>query len=114
MAVANLRASPAVAEMGPVVSRLGRSAVVVPVSGLERLAAEVARATAHIGQEPDPRPFAGHLTLARLRRRRACGIAGARLSARFEVDRVHLVRSETHPEGARHEVLVTRALTGLT
>ena len=46
VAVSHLRAAPARAEMGPVVSRLGRNAVVVPVSGLDSLAAAVCDATA--------------------------------------------------------------------
>jgi 2'-5' RNA ligase len=88
--------------MGPRISRLGRNVVCVPVSGLEQLAAEVNRATADLGEPPDPRPFRGHLTLARLRHRAACGLAGAPFDASFVVDRVHLVESVTRAEGAEH------------
>jgi 2'-5' RNA ligase len=101
----------ATAVLGPVVSRLGRSTVVVPVSGLEELARRVAEATSTIGLPPDPRPFAGHLTLARLRHRAACGVAGAALRARFEVRELVLVESELHPDGAIHRVL-HRVATG--
>ena len=97
---------------GPVVARLGRDAVVVPVRGLDALAAAARRATAHIGEAPDPRPFHGHLTVARLRSRAACGIAGARLHAEWRVREIALVRSETHPDGARYTTLATRPLAG--
>jgi 2'-5' RNA ligase len=98
------------AAAGPVVSRLGRDAVVVPVRGLDDLAAEVRRATAHVGEPPDPRPFHGHLTVARLRARAACGIAGAALGVDWWVREVALVRSETLPEGARYTTIARRPL----
>ncbi len=109
-ALAGLDAATATAELGPAAARLGRDAVVVPVRGLDALAAEVVRCTAHLGEPPDPRPFTGHLTIARLRGRGACRIAGARFSASFAVREVALVRSETHPEGARYTTIATRAL----
>jgi 2'-5' RNA ligase len=87
------------AELGPAVSRLGRGVVCVPVGGLESLAAAVAERTADVGDPPDPRPFAGHVTLARLRRRGACGLAGTPFRARFDVDRIELVNSQLGPGG---------------
>jgi 2'-5' RNA ligase len=87
----------AVARLGPTVSRFNRAFVVVPVAGLDELAAAVAAATADIGQPPDPRPFAGHLTLARLRQRAACGVAGTPFQAEFAVREVALVASEPGP-----------------
>jgi 2'-5' RNA ligase len=95
---------------GPRVSRVGRDAVVVPVRGLDELAAEVCRATAGVGEPPDPRPFTGHLTVARLRTRAACGIAGAAFGIDWPVREVALVRSETHPDGARYTTVARRAL----
>jgi 2'-5' RNA ligase len=95
----------AVARLGPRVSRLGRSVVAVPAAGLDDLAAVVRRATAGVGEPPDPRPFAGHLTLARLKGRPACGVAGAAVSASFPVGEVELVASVTDPAGAIHQVL---------
>jgi 2'-5' RNA ligase len=91
--------------LGPKVSRLGRSVVCVPAAGLDELAAAVREATASLGEPPDPRPFAGHLTLARLRNRAACGLAGAAFSARFAVAEVELVSSRLGAQGARHEVV---------
>lgn len=109
-ALATIDAPAAVAELGPVVSRLGRDAVVVPVHGLDELAARVVFATAHVGEPPDPRPFTGHLTLARLRARAACGIAGSPLRASFAVHEVALVRSDTPPDGARYTAIATQPL----
>jgi 2'-5' RNA ligase len=97
--------APAEVALGPQVSRLGRNVVCVPASGLERLATAVGKATADIGEPPDPRPFRGHLTLARLRHRAACGITGTAFEARFVADQIDLVDSVTRPEGAQHSVL---------
>lgn len=99
------------AVLGPAVSRLGRSVVCIPVAGLDGLAAAVRDATATIGEPVDPRPFAGHLTLARLRGRGSCGLAGTRVSARFAVREVELVASTLGSAGAVHEV---RAVVPLT
>jgi 2'-5' RNA ligase len=111
-ALAWLDAPVATARCGPMVSRLGHDAVVVPVAGLDALAAAVVGCTAGIGRAPDPHPFTGHLTLARLRARAACGIAGARVSARFEVREVALVRSDPTAEGARYTTVATQRLAG--
>ncbi len=100
----------ATAELGPRVSRLGRSVVCVPVAGLDELASSIAEATADLGEPPDPRPFRGHLTLARLRNRAACGLAGASFDRSFSVDRVHLVESVTRPTGAEHATVASWAL----
>ncbi len=61
-----LRSVPAVtAELGPVTRRLGRSVLVVPVAGLDGVAAAVDGALAGAGVPPPERPFTGHLTVAR-------------------------------------------------
>lgn len=96
---------PVEAELGPAVARLGRHVVCVPVHGLADLAAVVGEATAHLGAPPDPRPFAGHITLARLRARAACGVAGAPVRARFAVTEVVLFSSVLDREGPTHTAL---------
>lgn len=101
---------PVTAELGPAVSRLGRSVVCVPVHGLGPLATAVASLTTGIGDPPDPRPFTGHLTLARLRGRAACGIAGAPIAGRFDVVDLELVQSTLGSSGASHAVVATFAL----
>ena len=97
------------AVLGPAVARMNRDLVVVPVAGLDALAAAVRRATEGLGEPPPPR-FAGHLTIARLKRRPACRIAGAPFRARFPVSSIDLVRSELLPTGARYTTVATRAL----
>jgi 2'-5' RNA ligase len=104
-AFARIDGAAAVAQLGPAVARLGRSAVVVPVAGLDALAAAVMTATAGVGEPPDPRPFTGHLTIARLRHRPACRVAGQPVRATFPVAELHLVRSELHPRGARYTTI---------
>ena len=94
--IAALRSVPlpsATAALGPSVSRLGRSVLCVPVAGLEALAAGVDEAVVRCGLPPRERTFAGHLTLARLRQRAACGLAGHRLRADFPVTEIAVVRS---------------------
>lgn len=103
-------APPAVAEVGPVVSRLGRSVVCLPVAGLDGLAGAVREVTASVGEPPDPRPFAGHITLARLRRRAACGVTGTRFSASFGVEEIALVRSTLTADGPEYVVEARRRL----
>lgn len=109
-ALARLDAPVTVAELGPVVSRLGRNVVCLPVRGLDALATAVGEVTAEVGEPPDPRPFTGHLTLARLKHRGACGLAGTPFSATFPVTEVRLVRSELTAEGPVHTVEAVRAL----
>lgn len=103
---------PAQVELGPFVSRLGRDIVCLPARGLDSLARAVVAATEDIGEPADPRPFAGHITLARLRNRGTCGLAGERFAASFEVRELSLVRSWLTPQGANHEVLAIHQLIG--
>lgn len=106
----------ATASVGPAVSRLGRSVLCVPVAGLEDLADAVVVATAHLGEPPPERRFAGHLTLGRLRHRAACGLAGHRVAGSFEVTEVALVRSDlpgtpgAPPTGRAYETLARFAV----
>jgi RNA 2',3'-cyclic 3'-phosphodiesterase len=95
----------ATASIGPAVTRLGPDAVVVPVRGLDHLAAAVRQATADLGRPPGPRPFNGHLTLARLRGSAASTVLGMPLAAVFDVREVALVTSTTLPTGAVYETL---------
>jgi RNA 2',3'-cyclic 3'-phosphodiesterase len=101
-ALQRLVAAPVEATMGPAVSRLGRNVICVPVAGLDDVAAAVTEATAGVGEPPDPRPFNGHVTLARLRKRGSCRLAGEPFRARFPVDEVHLVRSRLTDSGPEH------------
>jgi 2'-5' RNA ligase len=95
----------ATAVLGPVVRRLGQSAVVVPVAGLDELAETVGAATADIGRPSGARPFDGHLTLARLRQGARCDLVGTPFAAEARVAEVVLARSAVSHEGAKYEII---------
>jgi RNA 2',3'-cyclic 3'-phosphodiesterase len=103
----SISAHAADAVAGPAVARLGREVVVVPVAGLDALAAAVIAATHEIGEPPEQRPFTGHVTIARLRQRSAPELLGHPVHAEFRADEIQLVRSHLHPQGARYETLDT-------
>jgi len=95
---------PAMATLGPLPKRLGPSVVVLPVLGLDSLAAEVGRAVAPLGAD-ERRQFAAHLTVARARRGGRPTVPDWRFEAEWLVDEISIVRSELHPEGARYRVV---------
>jgi 2'-5' RNA ligase len=105
-----LSAWPAVAGLGPVTALLGNRLVMVPVAGLDEVAAAVVGVTAEVGRSPEDRPFVGHLTLARSKGPVPPGSVGAPVGGSFPVGEVCLVRSQTLPEGARYDVLERFAL----
>ena len=93
----------ATARLGPAVDVLPPRMLVVPVAGLDDLAATIAQATAGIGEPPRKR-FVGHLTLARVKADVPMPpTLGAPVSAEFDVDEVALVQSRLDPGGARYE-----------
>jgi 2'-5' RNA ligase len=98
----HLDGEPPQVRLGPQVSRLGRTVICVPAAGLDDLAASVVSATEHLGRPPEARRFHGHVTLARLKQRAACGLAGTPFSAEFTAEAIHLVESVTRAEGAEH------------
>lgn len=111
-ALAGVELPAAEAELGPRVVRLGRHVVVVPVSGLDPLAAAVRSATRQLGEPPDARGFRAHLTLARLKNRGSCRAVGEPVSSRWSVGQIELVSSVTDPDGAVHEVVARFGLAG--
>ena len=111
-AMAGLVAAPAEAVAGPATRLLGDPVLVVPVAGLDRLAAAVVAATTGVGELPEDRPFVGHLTLCRFREGPPPGAVGAAVSAAFSVEEVVLVRSRTLPGGAVYDVLERFSLAG--
>src|SRR5690606_18885636 len=56
----------ATASLGPAVDVMSERALIVPVKGVDELAAVVAKRTRHLGDPPRKR-FVGHLTLARVK-----------------------------------------------
>lgn len=115
-AAAARRTPPAVAEIGPAVDSLGRKVLQVPVTGLETVAQALVVTSAEIGQRPSPRPFSGHITLARNRGRGSLqGLVGEAVSGRWTVEEISLVASVSsghHGVPNRYEVVETFALEG--
>lgn len=96
--------------MGPETACFGRNVLYVPVDGLGPLATSVIDATAHLGAPPEPRPFRGHLTLARSGNRRTRGpdlraFAGVPCSGEWTASEFSLVRSRPHHDGVRYDVI---------
>jgi RNA 2',3'-cyclic 3'-phosphodiesterase len=106
------RLAPVDVVMGPRVGRLGRGVLVLPVAGLDAVAAAVVDATRHLGQPPEPRPFLGHLTLARLKGAPACGLTDRVVRAGWIATELALVRSDLHPHGARYTTVSTVRFLG--
>ncbi len=93
----------ATARVGPAIDMLGTRSVIAPVRGLDELAAEVTAATADIGDPPARRTYAGHITIARVKRGAIVrNVVGSRCDADFDVERVALVESRLRPTGAEY------------
>jgi RNA 2',3'-cyclic 3'-phosphodiesterase len=86
----------------------GRRILHIPVTGLDALARAVATATAawEEGSAEDP-PFAGHLTLARVRRNGTgpANLAGTLVSAEWTVKEIFLMSSVLGPGGSRYGIV---------
>ena len=94
--------------IGPATQRLSGRVLMIPVHGLDELAAAVA-------DPADARPFRGHLTLARARERGGRippSLAGAPIAGAWTVTSVSLVRSHLGGGPARYEDIRTVDLRG--
>jgi len=87
----------------------GRRILHVPVTGLDDLAGAVGDATAPWGEGFEDPPFAGHLTLARVRQRATgpANLAGTPVSAEWTVDEIVLMSSTLGAGGSRYGVVAT-------
>jgi len=104
---------PVVAVLGPATARFAQRVLHVPVAGLEAVAASVVAATAALGDPPEDRPFAGHITMARVRPRSRIDLrtlCGVPLAGEWPVRQLTLVSSVPNPSGARYEVIASRNL----
>jgi RNA 2',3'-cyclic 3'-phosphodiesterase len=111
--VADLAAAPlprVTARAGPAIDTFGGRQVVVPVGGVDALARAVRAATSTIG-EHDPRPFRGHLTLARVRRNEPTPLLGVAFDASFVIDSVDLVVSDNRRDGPVYTPVASFACT---
>jgi RNA 2',3'-cyclic 3'-phosphodiesterase len=101
---------PATAEIGARMRVLGGNSLVVPVDGLDALAAAV---RTHVFDGPPKQPFRGHLTVARSIGKRP--ISGKSRTGQvlaplaFDVKEIALVRSTLSPQGARYDTVGTFA-----
>ena len=82
----------------------------IPAKGLEGVAEAVRQATVPIIPDHDTAAFVGHLTVARVRGRRAdpstlAAVAGIAFTAAFAVPRLGLVSSVLSAEGPRYSTL---------
>lgn len=114
-ALARVTAEPVTAELGPATGRFHQRILHVPVRGLDSVAAAVAGATAHLGRPPDDRPFAGHLTLARVAGQARVDLrplTGTPIAGEWPVDELCLVESRLSPLGARYEIVDRFPLSG--
>ena len=96
--------------------RLGPTAIVRPVTGLDDLAGVVRAAVGRFAARPEDRPFRGHLTVARHRRGEPAPSDGqVPDEVRWRVEEVVLVRSALGrgPGGtARHDDVAAVPLVG--
>jgi 2'-5' RNA ligase len=98
----------ATARLGPAIDLLGQHSVIVPVSGVDDLAARATRATRDLGTARERRRYVGHLTIARLRKgARPPHVTGTPFDESFEVTEVALVSSRLKESGAEYETLAT-------
>lgn len=96
------------ASLGPGVDVLDGRMVVVPVTGVDALAAEVVVRTRTLGSDPPRSRFTGHVTLARVQANAPMPRAlGALVSATFDIEEIALVQSRLEPDGPRYETLAT-------
>lgn len=100
------RLRPTVATIGTRVERLGRGQLVLPVTGVDDLAATVRAATEEVGVPVD-RPYFGHLTIARTRRDAPSVLSAVEFDATMPVDEIALIESDLQSSGP---VYTTRAV----
>ncbi len=102
--------------MGPAVSLMGTRVLIIPASGLNDMAAEVAVAFEGVGERQPDRDFTGHLTLARLkgaplRDPSTISVLGAPISIDFHVAEVVLFETSVTAEGTTQTAIAKKSLT---
>lgn len=98
----------ATAVLGPSFDLPTERSLLIPVAGVDDLAAVVVQATRGLGTARERRRFLGHMTVARMAKQaRPARSAGRRFEASFDVDEIALVASTLTDEGARYETVAT-------
>ena len=97
-----IRAKSSTAVLGPRISRLGKNNLVVPIGGLTDLARQVQKSMEPQESLEHQIPFAGHLTLGRLKDDNRAKLEGTPLSGSFVVTELQLVQSVLGVEGPTH------------
>ncbi|MGI9605708.1 MAG: RNA 2',3'-cyclic phosphodiesterase [Acidimicrobiales bacterium] len=93
---------------GPGVDAFFERVLVVPVTGLDQVARVVASAVVDLGSAPAKKRFAGHLTVARIRRdAHLVDLIGQPFTAEQPLHEIALVRSRLAPAGAAYETVAT-------
>ena len=102
-------AAPAPVTVGPATRILGQALLILPAGGLDRLAAGV-----HAATGAGERPFVGHMTLARARRkaRVPARLGGSPLEAAWTATEMVLARSRLDAAGAVYEPVARYRLGG--
>ena len=96
------------ARIGPAIDVRAERSLMLPVAGVDDLAAIVGSATRGLGTERERRQFVGHLTMARLARgARPTRSVGRLFDASFAVDEVVLVASTLTDAGAVYDTVAT-------
>jgi len=96
------------AVVGPAFDLRAERSIMLPVAGVDDLAAVVERAVRGIGTANERRRFVGHLTMARLGRQARPGRSVGRLfAAEFPVREVALVASTLTPAGSIYDTVGT-------
>ncbi len=98
----------ATAVVGPAFDLRAERSIMLPVTGVDELAAVVERALRGLGTAHERRRFVGHMTMARLARHaRPERSVGRLFEARFDVDEIALVASTLSPTGSVYDTVAT-------
>ena len=97
-----IRAKSSTAVLGPRISRLGKSNLVLPIGGLTGLARQVQESMEPQKSPKHQLPFVGHLTLGRIKDANRANLEGTPFSGSFVVTELQLVQSVLGGEGPTH------------
>ena len=100
-----IKANPSIGLLGPQVSLLGRSNVVVPIGGLSDLAYQVQNAMTPQDLMKKQFSFVGHLTLGRLKDATHAELKDTPVTGSFSVNELELIQSVLGTAGPTHTTI---------